>query len=58
MDSLLNLRQASVRVLLAASLLLGGCASTGNVSLHAVREFADASAKLGGYAELSAPGLR
>lgn len=31
---------------------LGGCAST-NVSLHEVREFADASAKLGGYSELS-----
>lgn len=38
---------------LAVSLLLGGCAST-NVSLQEVREFADASAKLGGYAELSA----
>ena len=33
--------------------MLGGCASTGNVSLGAVREFADASAKLGGYSELS-----
>ena len=40
-------------VLLAASLLLGGCASTGNVSLFAVREFADASSKLAGYGELS-----
>ncbi|GAB3420944.1 hypothetical protein NX774_10065 [Massilia agilis] len=40
-------------VLLCASLLLGGCASTGSVSLAEVREFADASAKLGGYAELS-----
>jgi hypothetical protein len=39
-------------LLLCASLLLGGCA-TGNVSLSEVREFADASAKLGGYAELS-----
>ena len=37
---------------LCLSLLLGGCAST-NVSLQEVREFADASAKLGGYAELS-----
>ncbi|MEW7850313.1 hypothetical protein AB2N08_16585 [Massilia aurea] len=34
-------------------LLLGGCASQGQVSLIEVREFADASAKLGGYAELS-----
>jgi hypothetical protein len=33
--------------------LLSGCASTGHVSLAEVREFADASAKLGGYAELS-----
>lgn len=39
--------------MLAALLLLGGCASTGNVSLYEVREFADASAKLGGYGELS-----
>lgn len=41
-------------LLLCASLLAGGCASTGaNVSLAEVREFADASAKLGGYTELS-----
>jgi hypothetical protein len=33
--------------------LLTGCASTGTVSLVEVREFADASARLGGYAELS-----
>ncbi|MDB5917068.1 MAG: hypothetical protein JWR40_1302 [Massilia sp.] len=33
-------------------LLLGGCATT-NISLQEVREFADQSAKLGGYAELS-----
>jgi hypothetical protein len=39
-------------LLLYASLLLGGCASA-PVSLQEVREFADASAKLGGYAELS-----
>lgn len=39
-------------LLLAASLMLGGCA-TNNVSLQEVREFADASAKLGGYSELS-----
>ena len=42
----------AVLALLAASLLLEGCA-TGNVSLYEVREFADASAKLGGYTELS-----
>jgi hypothetical protein len=36
------------------SLVLAGCAGiSGNVSLAEVREFADASAKLGGYAELS-----
>ena len=40
-------------VLLCANLLLPGCAVTGSVSLSEVREFADASAKLGGYAELS-----
>jgi hypothetical protein len=40
--------------LICLGLLLAGCAtSTGNVNLAAVREFADASAKLGGYAELS-----
>ena len=40
-------------VLLCASLVLPGCAVTGSVSLAEVREFADASARLGGYAELS-----
>ena len=45
-------RSLAALALLAASLLLGGCA-TGNVSLYEVREFADASAKLGGYTELS-----
>jgi hypothetical protein len=41
-------------LVLVAALLLGGCASTGGpVSLAEVREFADASARLGGYAELS-----
>jgi hypothetical protein len=40
-------------LLFCASLLLAGCAATGSVSLAEVREFADASAKLGGYAELS-----
>jgi hypothetical protein len=37
---------------LCISLLLGGCATT-NVSLQEVRDFADQSAKLGGYSELS-----
>ncbi|MES2319449.1 MAG: hypothetical protein V4631_18365 [Pseudomonadota bacterium] len=45
-------RSLAALVLLAASFLLGGCASN-NVSLYEVREFADASAKLGGYTELS-----
>jgi hypothetical protein len=42
-------------LVLAASLplLLGGCATTGQVSLAEVRQFADASARLGGYTELS-----
>lgn len=46
------LRTLSTSALLAASLLLGGCASN-RVNLEEVREFADASARLGGYAELS-----
>jgi hypothetical protein len=37
---------------IAFSLLLGGCAGA-NVSLREVREFADASARLGGYSELA-----
>jgi hypothetical protein len=45
-------RLLAALTLLAASFLLGGCASN-NVSLYEVREFADASAKLGGYTELS-----
>jgi hypothetical protein len=49
----MNLRRPATFLLLCASLLLGGCAATGNVSLAEVREFADASAKLGGYSELS-----
>ena len=47
------IRRFSALLVLAAGLLLGGCASTGQVSLAEVREFADASARLGGYAELS-----
>lgn len=46
------LHRIKVLAALAAALLLGGCASM-NVSLVEVREFADASAKLGGYGELS-----
>lgn len=46
-------RSFAALALVALSMLAGGCASTGNVSLHEVREFADASAKLGGYSELS-----
>lgn len=50
----LALRLALASSLLGINLLLGGCASpSGAVSLTEVREFADASAKLGGYSELS-----
>ena len=45
-------RRVAALAAFAACLLLGGCASP-NVSLAEVREFAGASAKLGGYAELS-----
>jgi hypothetical protein len=45
-------RHFPVLALFALSLLVGGCAST-NISLQEVREFADASAKLSAYAELS-----
>lgn len=47
-------RLALALCLFSLNLLLASCASTGGpVSLQEVREFADASAKLGGYAELS-----
>jgi hypothetical protein len=47
------LRPASL-ALLCLCLLIDGCATNGRiVSLEEVRAFADASAKLGGYAELS-----
>jgi hypothetical protein len=46
------LRSFAALALLAATLVLGGCA-TSNVSLEEVRSFADASSKLGGYSELS-----
>jgi hypothetical protein len=43
------------RLMLFGALLLSSCATTnsGQVSLQEVREFADASARLGGYAELA-----
>lgn len=52
------LRQFSTRLfscLIVLCALLPGCANTpsGQVSLQEVREFADASARLGGYAELA-----
>lgn len=49
----MDLRRCLPLFVLAASLLLGGCASTGPVSLAEVRQFADASSRLGGYGELS-----
>ena len=45
-------RSLAALAFVAISMLLGGCASN-NVSLVEVREFAEASAKLGGYSELS-----
>jgi predicted DNA-binding protein YlxM (UPF0122 family) len=45
-------RHLSAWFVLCTCLLLGGCATT-NVSLQEVREFADQSAKLGAYSELS-----
>ncbi|MDM5178261.1 hypothetical protein PO883_13770 [Massilia sp. DJPM01] len=47
-----SLRTLSTSALLAASLLLGGCVSN-RVNLEEVREFANASARLGAYTELS-----
>lgn len=47
------LRRIALGLLFGAGVLMGGCATQGSVSLQEVREFADASAKLGGYAELS-----
>lgn len=46
-------RRVVVRVGILVGLLLAGCTSPEQVSLGQVREFADASARLGGYAELS-----
>jgi hypothetical protein len=53
--NLRRLHSLSVLLTLAAGLLLGGCATTTNgpVSLYEVRQFADASARIGGYGELS-----
>ena len=45
-------RSLATLALAALTFVLGGCA-TSNVSLYEVREFAQASAKLGGYTELS-----
>ena len=47
------LRALFLVVCLHAAAVLGGCATTPPVSLAEVRAFADASASLGGYAELS-----
>lgn len=49
----MNLRRLPALFVLACVLLLGGCAAPGSVSLSEVRQFADASAKLGAYGELS-----
>jgi len=47
------LHRFACRLVLLVSIALAGCASQGPVSLQEVREFADASARLGGYSELS-----
>jgi len=49
----MTLRRLSLLFLCAAALLLGGCTTPNTVSLAEVRDFADASARLGGYGELS-----
>jgi hypothetical protein len=49
----MTVRHLFLFVCLLLGWLLGGCASTSQVSLTEVRAFADASASLGGYAELS-----
>lgn len=49
----MKVRARCLFVWLQLAWLLGGCASTSQVSLTEVRAFADASASLGGYAELS-----
>jgi hypothetical protein len=47
------LRRLSALLVLATGLLLGGCAAPGHVNLAEVRNFADASARIGGYGELA-----
>ena len=47
------LRRIAVGAGLLIALLVTGCASHGSVGLQEVRAFADASAKVGGYGELS-----
>jgi hypothetical protein len=47
------LQRLAFHLLLLAGMLLAGCATHGPVSLVEVREFADASARLGGYGELA-----
>lgn len=47
------LRPIAFHLWLLVSVMLAGCASPGSLSLQEVREFADASARLGGYGELS-----
>jgi hypothetical protein len=49
----MTVRNLFLFICLLVAWLLGGCASTSQVSLTEVRAFADASASLGGYAELS-----
>lgn len=49
----MDLRRLPALFVLAGALLLGGCATPGSVSLSEVRQFADASARLGAYGELS-----
>jgi hypothetical protein len=49
----MTLRALMLPFCLHIALLLGGCASTSQVSLNHVRAFADTSASLGGYGELA-----
>ena len=49
---MISFRPLLALLVLAVAAMLGGCASS-NISLQEVREFADASAKLGAYGELS-----
>lgn len=49
----MDIRRLPALFVLAGALLLAGCATPGGTSLSEVRQFADASAKLGAYGELS-----